>query len=281
MRFDQVAFLARSWRRLAIIGLISGWVGTLQAADLASELKASGWQVEKTADGSLILHPPAATRPERTTSTTASASPMDRLAEALAQKGWQVAREADGSLILHPGETAGTTAKTNDTGAAVDEQSLQRLRDAGWKVQRDAEGNLRLYPPTGAAEHPPTATPPASPPQALDEAMKAQLRKAGWTIEENTDGALWLYPPKVAADVHPCPGEAPALSVELPVDSWSKAHRLAAAWVEKHQRSDITVGRIRKILRIYLVSLVTRSAPHRLVHQIAIRTEDGHLILLD
>ncbi len=277
MRYNDSKIRALSGRGVGALCLILGLPAPLPAQDLVSALEGSGWHVNKSADGSLILHPPASSRSDRSTPAPGSTPAMDRLADALTQRGWRVSRDADGNLIL---QKPLTKPKAPSAHTPVDEESLDRLRDRGWKVERDDEGNLRLYPPVPEKEHPPTVINGGSE-AALDQGMKDHLRQAGWTIEEEADGALWLYPPDTTTRIHPCPGETPTAAVELPVDSWSKAHSLARAWVKKHQLTNVTVGRIRKILRIYLVSLVTLSSPHRLVHQLAIRSKDGHLILLD
>jgi hypothetical protein len=69
--------------------------------------------------------------------------------------------------------------------------------------------------------------------------------------------------------------------IVLPVDEWSEARRIAQAWLDVQGTEASAVGKIRKVLRVYLVSIVEAKAPYGLRHQIAIRTRDGKVVPLD
>jgi hypothetical protein len=68
---------------------------------------------------------------------------------------------------------------------------------------------------------------------------------------------------------------------ELPIDDWAEANSIANAWLKSADNKTLAIGKIRKILRVYLVSIVTNEAPFVLQHQIAIRQSDGHVIVLN
>jgi hypothetical protein len=67
----------------------------------------------------------------------------------------------------------------------------------------------------------------------------------------------------------------------LPIDQWTEANEIAKEWVVSIGEKGLTVGMIRKILRVYLVSIVQDVKPYALQHQIAIRQSDGHVIVLN
>ncbi|MES9958566.1 MAG: hypothetical protein ABW086_16095 [Sedimenticola sp.] len=60
------------------------------------------------------------------------------------------------------------------------------------------------------------------------------------------------------------------------IDSWSKAHTIASAWLKLSNLSGQSVGRIRKINRIYVISIVDEQPPHNLQNQLIIRATDGY-----
>ena len=146
---------------------------------------------------------------------------------------------------------AGTesSARAEEAKVAVD----RSLPDFGprWRVSREADGNLILEP----VEPPPVSTADTT---ALDQESPGQkgFGECGWSISEKA----------VAADV------------KLPVNSWTEAHAIAQAWLKEEGRGELKVGKIRQVLRIYLVSIVGASEPFPLEHQLAIRAKDGLLI---
>ena len=79
----------------------------------------------------------------------------------------------------------------------------------------------------------------------------------------------------------PVVGTPPQLEIALPVNSWQEAYDISSAWLASQSEFDATVGRIRKILRVYVVSIVTAEEPYTLLQQIAIRTSDGAVIVLN
>ena len=204
--------------------------------------------------------------------------------QALKATGWSVQREADGSLVLKPREST-TSNQDNKT---TDDQWLQlkeKLQAAGWFVEREIDGSLILTPPdqsitanTGAAEQKSETGSIGS----LDS-MQQQLRDTGWQVIEDSDGSILLYPPgdAVATKPQPCPGYSLSAVIELPVDSQHEAYIIARDWLQKQPPYNAEVGRIRKILKIHVVSIVSDKAPYTLVQQIAIRNSDGSVIVLN
>jgi len=207
------------------------------------------------------------------------------LRQALTAHGWQVKSLSDGSVILvPPGPTSGAAASTPAVAAepGVPEELKQRLEAAGWGVERDATGSLILYPPGEISEPAAAKTSPHQEDQVVE-----MLRQRGWQAHRSADGSLILYPAGAQALVRPTPSAGIAVApvtdgrISLPVDTWSEAHQIASAWLEQVALTGASIGKIRRILRVYLVSVVEARAPHRLQHQLAIRSEDGRVILLD
>lgn len=65
-----------------------------------------------------------------------------------------------------------------------------------------------------------------------------------------------------------------------PVDTKGEAAALAKAWLEQSGETGLTVGAVRRIHQVFLVSIVTEDRPHQLRNQLAIRMEDGLLVPL-
>ena len=205
--------------------------------------------------------------------------------QALEATGWSVLREADGSLVLEP-KTSPSTTPGNNVSTADDWPRLQNeLETAGWFVEREADGSLSLIPPgkpvtteqNNSAEA--TATSSSGP----TPAMQQQLRAAGWRVTRSSDGSILLYPPGNTTTNKPKPyaGTPPSVDVPLPVDSWHSAYRIARSWLKSHPPYHAVVGKIRKVLNVHVVSIVSDQAPYPLIQQIAIRNSDGAVIVLN
>jgi hypothetical protein len=116
----------------------------------------------------------------------------------------------------------------------------------------------------------------------MDETMQERLRDAGWRVKQAADGSLLLYPPDSSiAGVTPCPGIPAGTEIPLPVDTAEKARRIAEKWLESVPLDDATVGKIRNVVRVYMVSIVSPAPPYRLRNQIAIRKRDGTVVVVD
>ena len=224
-----------------------------------------------------------------TTAGAGDASPTS-IEEALEEGGWSVHRNVDGTLELHPREGAETaTLDSEPTPSPVDEQwsqMQQKLKAAGWDASREADGSLVLIPPhesiQAAAAEEKTDLPEKQ--AATMQTMQEKLTETGWQVTENSDGSVLFYPPKQQRDekgtIQPASGHAPSADFKVPVNSWLQARTLALHWL-KQQPGNYTVGKIREIYDVYLVSILANSRSNRLKHQIAIRKSDGHIIVLN
>jgi len=128
------------------------------------------------------------------------------------------------------------------------------------------------------------AAPVAEPAKALD----ALLRERGWRMERDAQGSLRLYPRGPAPahlDVTPALGTVTApvrdAIVELPVDRWAEARAIAEAWLAEHGATGWRVGKIRQVHRVYMVSIIDAARPPNLVHQIAITSGNGLVVVLN
>jgi hypothetical protein len=112
------------------------------------------------------------------------------------------------------------------------------------------------------------------------------LENPHWRVQRSVDGSLLLFPQESKVNnqsdkAQITTGVSVMAQFELPIDEWTEAKSIAKAWMESIGETDLAVGKIRKILRVYLISIVQEETPHALKHQIAIRQSDGHVIVLN
>jgi len=254
---------------------------------LQSQLEQHGWKVERSATGDLLLWPPGEASSEQPLQVKAAdtgripATDLGSLQQALKEKGWQVSQDQKGDLLVYPSGAASVAESTADV-----EQDADRLDDlrallsaSGWKVDKRAQGDLILYPASPVV----TATPKEEVlriEQTDVVGIKKALNNAGWRAEQRNDGSLILYPrsdsspPPVAEQRDP----VSTGKVKLPVDSWKEARLIARHWVSEQTDRGLSLGKIRKVNWIYLVSIVEKSPPYRLKNQLAIRSKDGSVV---
>lgn len=277
-----------------------------------------GWDITREADGSLSLTRSQGAGPDAAPPPTTKAPPPAQLldpaaATYLESLGWGVERAEDGSVLLFPPgkierpagqvfEPVVEPAPASDR-RLMDEATIGGLRDRGWTVESADDGSILLYPPAPVgAPAPDTAPEPVSPPPEAgtittgfsDDAVLELLEQRGWTVERAPDGSLLLYPrdyraPPAEAATGSLPGACAGHSVTAlaagqvtpPLDDLADVQAIAEAWVADTGMDGVTVGRIRQVFRIYLVSVVDAAPPHRLRHQIAIGRDNGRVIPLD
>lgn len=231
-----------------------------------------------------------------------AASPGTELGEglrsALEQAGWRVTQRADGGLDLRaPAETPGSPPAAAGAGAreaavSGDATAWARLAEHGWRVERGADGSTLLYPPgTAAGPSPSEAASEPTPSESSSERLEDHLRGRGWRAERSQDGSLILYPRAAEVDATPrqppapCAGELTAAvrdaRVSLPIASWEQARAVTESWLASVDSPGSSVGKIRQIGRVYLVSIIEARPPHRLRHQIAIDSDSGRVLVLN
>lgn len=209
---------------------------------------------------------------------------MEALTKALDKRGWDIQRKADGSLILIPKTSPD---KPSDKKTSTNDQWLQlqqEFQNAGWSAELDADGAINLTPPAPAPASKPEATSQIQSSENLSfKDMQEKLKASGWGVSTNSDGSVLLYPPKKAATkkLRSCPGIKPVVKVSLPVDNWQEAHDIAQGWLSNESIPNSTVGKIRKIFNVYIISIVSDSAPFSLMHQIAVNNSNGTVIILN
>lgn len=225
------------------------------ATDFEKALQDAGWSVEREADGSLILTPQSPSE-KRVKQGTKAQDQWPQLKSELQAAGWSVSRDTDGSLILMPPEK--TTVVIEET--VADEISSDETSTTETDTHKDSGDEILSF-----------------------DSMQQRLRDAGWSVINSPDGSILLYPPGESAPekITPCPGTPTSANITLPVNTWLEAHAITQGWLNDHPTVQGSVGKIRSILGIYLVSIVSKQAPHSLMHQIAIRNSDGTTILLN
>lgn len=117
------------------------------------------------------------------------------------------------------------------------------------------------------------------------------MGERGWRVGQSADGALLLFPrrekphPPDKAFPEPCPGTVADpvkdLVVELPVDGRGEAKMIAESWLATLNEPALAIGRIRRVLRVYLVSIVDSASPHGLRHQVGVNAADGRVVVLN
>ena len=276
--------------------------GSQNLSELRGQLEKLGWDVERSPSGDLLLWPPGTTteQPPAAVAVQAEAAPekpvavgdIELLRARLSERGWNLGQSEDGSLLLFPkAMPASPDIPKSDSSESEDRLDGVRalLAASGWKVVRDSGGNLTLYPRTAAKVQSRENTV-----LQIDSSDLGKLRQAlltaGWRLEQEADGSLILQVDSSVAErvgegetqgLHsPTVNRVARGEVELPVDSWKKAHRISSAWLGQQPRKDLEIGKIRKINWVYLVSIVENKAPFRLNNQLAIRTDDGSVIPL-
>jgi hypothetical protein len=212
------------------------------------------------------------------TAKVAAQQPLSGLEQALKDTGWSVQQEQDGSLILKSGFSTTDSVEKKNTDEDNWSKMQRELQAAGWTVNREADGTLVLFPQATTESEVAQQINPM-----LDTAMQQQLRQAGWGIAEKSDGSILLYLPEQPVSAQPLvsPGTLPSIALSLPVDNWQEAYDISQSWLDRQPPYRAAVGKIRKVLRIYVVSIVSEKAPHTLLQQIAIRSSDGAVIVLN
>ena len=244
-----------------------------------------------------------------------SAPAGNDLIRLLEQQGWQARTGSDGSIIFSPPTQAATETEAapqpGDTlseprpAAAPEVERL--LRQRGWRTQTDASGNTMLMraplktqgghtaeKPTPEISSEPAETTASTTPF---NQFRRSLKDKGWRVETAKDGSLTIYPPVQPPEMQTTQRTATASQrgycqgaklttvgqheVTLPINTHDEAARLATDWIANFGQADHLVGRIRRINRVYSVSIVEDQAPHHLRNQLIIRAEDGGVIAID
>lgn len=222
------------------------------------------------------------------------------LERVLRQSGWEVRRGDAEGLFLYPPQAAGGTSAASaqqssppgsgpgspaGEAAAGARPDWERLARLGWRVERGADGSTLLYPPVPTANPGRTAD---STPVEAEKSLEALLQERGWRVDRDAQGGLLLYPSAPAgtgAAVTPVVGALTApvrdAAVALPVDRWAEARTIAEAWLAEHGAPGWQVGKIRQIHRVYMVSIVDAARPPTVVHQIAITSGNGLVVVLN
>lgn len=216
--------------------------------------------------------------------------------------GWQVIPDDEGGIILIPG-SANTSSAPEQKEAQPNllQTNLEELRSSlvpyGWNVEQDADGSIILIPgkvtkvePT-TVESVPVADTEQQNYQQLDiEALRNMLAPHSLGVERDANGGIIFVPqtlPQLTSDVIPQPFAQPwngivlqAIEkdeIPLPINTWQKVRDLSQQWLNESGYRDLSVGKIREVYRVYIVSIVNNSAPHSLQFQLVIRISDGHI----
>lgn len=237
------------------------------------------------------------------------------LVRLLEQQGWQARTDSDGSITFSPPtqDTAKTEAAPQpdntlaETRPAAAPEVERLLRQRGWRTETDASGNTMLMPAPLKTQGGHTAEKPASeissePAETTARTtpfnqFRRSLKDKGWRVETAKDGSLTIYPPAQPHELQTTQQTATASQrgycqgvdlttvgqheVALPINTHDEAARLATDWIANFGQADHLVGRIRRINRVYSVSIVEDQAPHHLRNQLIIRAEDGGVIAID
>jgi hypothetical protein len=219
-------------------------VATGLSDGLQQALEAQGWRAERLQDGSVIYRQPTAAVPTQQAEPSTRTLQGQALEKQLNARGWQMERGPQGSLILRPQTPSRPVTQTPEPRVKKTADPLSDLPGFEyWRIERQADGSLRFYP--------------------LGEAAGTSRPASSQVTQDRCEGV----------EV-----EAP---ISLPVDQWGEARSLAHSWLQQSGRQDLLVGKIRRVMGIYLISLVSETPPYFLRHQLAIRASDGRVMLLE
>ena len=270
------------------------------SAELEQRLIEQGWQATPDAAGNRLLYPPkqaqsVTAEPPPIVAQATTANPPD-LHELLRQRGWVIRESAAGTtlqLLIDPPATAPVAAQDAPPPASRAQDVYRMLEERGWRVRQDAAGNTLLIPAQGAAAASGTTTVegPAEDPMAD---FRRAAEATGWRVESTADGSLIMYPPRPSAvqqgaapigttPAHGgCAGKATSSiadgSMRLPVGDEASARQLAREWLVENRPAGQAVGRVRRVNRIFVVSIVDNAPPFPLRNQLVIRSDDGRVI---
>lgn len=243
-----------------------------------------GWQVEPDDAGGVLLIPGGigqTTLQDYRTGYAVERKPavaprrefgsedINRLRTLLSPHGWRIESDDQGGVLMFP---PGAQPAAPDFGAqTTDDQSggqvprftgtdvlaLRRLLSPyGWWVESDGYGGIMLVPAVR------TETDRG---RLAMEQMQSSMRRP------SSASARWqgLLPEPVSTG-----------AVGLPLAGSQDVRQIASHWVRRNGEPGTVPGRIRKIGRVYLVSVVTGSPPHYLRRQLVVREDDGHLFVV-
>ncbi len=244
---------------------------------LAEQASTHGWRVEREKDGSLLLFPrgdAVQAGQARDEDAVISAGDMEALEKALRASGWKTQRDADGGILLflpaadkksegvaEGGDTTPERERTDqapltrvEPGERAD--SLAELKSLaskrGWRTEWDKEGNLLLFP-----------------------GGEAQIGAGSEQPKKNQTSIFFAATSDCQFDRVPVVSSA---GVSLPVDNWGEARKIAKLWLKIRGAENESVGRIREINNLYIVSIVLSTAPHKLRKQLVIYKPDGRMM---
>lgn len=250
----------------------------LSPAQVEELMAARGWKVARDSNGNLILEPQAKPVPAKD-----PAKPADPPARQ------DVPATQAGAAAEPPAPFADPAPETSAAGLDF-EQAKQILEKRGWRVERQPGGDLILTP---AAKDQPAKPAAWAPPVAQREGeadrlisfdqVQGLLASRGWNLSRDPASNLELVPakPDASGGAMACAGWRPDATqlakdkIALPLDSDWNAHVLADIWLRAQGGTDRVVGAVRRINRVYLVSILERGTPSRLATQVSIRQRDG------
>lgn len=224
---------------------------------------------------------------------TAAIGDTAALEAALQAYGWLVERQENGDLIVYP---PGVRHDSQISDAPSPEVIVHGREERPSPLQSAEPDDSQ--PGSGAMADPESGTKPVlgvATPETLALAIAAddldtlqnvaELR--GWTTQRSPDGSLLLYPPGALSaplGTTPCQtGMTRITAAEgqyLDVGSEAQALELAQAWLLEQGLAELTVGRVRQVNRLYLVSIVTAQSPYFLRQQLVINAADGCLLAI-
>lgn len=254
----------------------------IDATDLDTLQKAiadRGWGTGRDDQGNLLLYPPGL---ENNASIKTSAN-----VELLDKKPPVIEKPGKDNLADDQPDHATSIAGTKDTTAPDIEKSTAADRE-----------NDTPSKTTSSEKSLTTKTPDSRKPAKGDlDLLEKMLQARGWSTSRNKAGNLLLYPASPEKQTQsPSPkkqkkglnvlvgsceyGETKlnmGEKISLPVDRWAEAREISLAWLAQ-SKEEGEIGRIRKVNRLYIVSIVAEGAPRTLLKQLIIHSLDGQVI---
>ncbi len=194
---------------------------------------------------------------------------------------------------------------------------IHMLRERGWNLTQDSNGHIFIQqsPVKNPIEqneadttsqireqkNPSANTPYYSNPTILESkhtlanslhnALRNSVASQFWLSQPMPDGSLKLYPIASSGFVqeqHVPESEKNNYSnhgtdLIQAVHNSASASDVALEWVQNNSElsGKAIIGKIREVPRAYMVSVVSNRKPYKLLRQIAVRSRDGKVIVID
>ncbi|MFK5895103.1 MAG: hypothetical protein QM504_17965 [Pseudomonadota bacterium] len=249
MKNKQIKLLCKLFTIILFTYTFNSFAQDLSASGFEQALTDTGWSVQKNAQGDIILNVPK--QPHQT--KLKNSIDITKLADELAKGGWKVQQKEDGSLVFFTPEPL-QKSKENSNNYLDCSNQVETYKKAVKHIRKNPDCSSQI------------------------EAYKKSVKSSSEVSDCSSQ--IEAYKKSFNNPLQVCSGIVPSIDISMPVDTWQKAHDISKDWLTNQSIKQATVGKIRQIFNVYLVSIVEEKEPFALLHQIAIKAKNGNVITL-